>query len=474
MSERMLPGMEVGELARLVRNREISAVELAEACLDRIDVCQEDTNAFVSWDRKATLEQARRRDDEAAGGQLAGPLHGIPIAVKDNYLTADYATTAGSKVYPGTTGIDANAVARLKRAGAIIIGKTNMHEWAYGATNEVSAYGTTRNPWDTTAMTGGSSGGSGAALAARMVPAALGSDTGGSVRIPAAACGVSGIKPTYGLTSRRGVLPLSWSLDVAGPMARSAVDLDLLLRAMSERDRHAEPGLSDKQDELPDLLSGRRFAVPCGPGFERSREVSEVFERALGVLSDQGAAIDEIEIDEMETGFAAWKVILHSEAAAYHTESLQDRHDDYSDNVRIQLEAGRCLAAVDYLRAQQFRERFNANVKAALAPYDALLLPTLPVTAPRIGQEYVRIADRNVSCQDAMTYVAWVANMTGLPAVSVPCGFDGARLPVGLMIIGSAMADFELLKIASAYQTLTDWHLCRPIGGRTQAEGELA
>ena len=474
MSEPMLPGMEIRELAGLVRRREISAVELSEACLDRIDACQGDTNAFVTWDRSTALEQARRCDGGAAAGRFVGPLHGIPIAVKDNYLTADFPTTAGSKVCPGTIGVDAKAVARLKRAGAIIVGKTNMHEWAYGATNEVSAFGPTRNPWNSAAITGGSSGGSGAALAARMVPAALGSDTGGSVRIPAAACGVSGIKPTYGMTSRQGVLPLSWSLDVAGPMARSAADLDLLLRAMSEGDWRQGSELPDTHDELATLLRGRRFAVPRGPGFERSEEVSAVFDRAVGAFTEQGAVVEEIEIDEMETGFAIWKVILHCEAAAYHAQSLEDRYDDYSDNVRSQLEAGRCMTAVDYLRAQQFRERFNSNVTAALAPYDALLLPTLPVTAPRIGQEFVRIADRSVSCQDAMTYVAWVANMTGLPAVSVPCGFDRARLPVGLMMIGSASADHELLKIASAYQAVTDWHLCRPIGGEKQAQGELA
>ena len=204
MSDPNLLGMDVSELADLLHRREISAVELAETCLGRIAACQKDTNAFVRWDRETTLEQARKRDAEAVRGRFAGPLHGIPIAVNYNYLTAEYATTAGSKVYPEGTNRDATAISRLKQAGAIVIGKTNMHEWAYGATNDKSVYGPTRNPWNNANMTGGSSGGLGAALAARMVPAALGSDTGGSVRIPAAACGGSGIKPTYGLTSRQG------------------------------------------------------------------------------------------------------------------------------------------------------------------------------------------------------------------------------------------------------------------------------
>jgi aspartyl-tRNA(Asn)/glutamyl-tRNA(Gln) amidotransferase subunit A len=294
------------------------------------------------------------------------------------------------------------------------------------------------------------------------VPAALGSDTGGSVRIPSAACGVCGIKPTYGHASRAGVLPLSWSLDAPGPMARSARDLAALLAVMTGVDPDdpttesyqfsRDPHVSDRP------LRGVRLAIPHGEGFERSAEVGAAFDQAVAAMASDGATIEETTVSRMVEGFAAWKVILHAEAAAYHAPFLEHKRDLYSANVRLQLEAGRCLSAVDYLKAQQFRSLFNRALGAVFDRYDALLLPTLPVTAPRLGESQVEAGSKSLTPQDAMTYVAWLANMSGLPAASIPCGFGRNGMPVGMMLVGRAGFDYGLLAIAAAFQAITDWH----------------
>ncbi len=452
------------ELSRLIQKREISARELAESCIARSERSQTTTNAFVALDAARILEQADAHDHDLAQGRSNGPLHGIPIAIKDNYLTMDYPTTACSKVdMKRPAGIDATVVARLRQAGAIVFGKTNMHEWAYGATNEISAFGATRNPWNPRHITGGSSGGSAAVLATGVVPASLGSDTGGSVRIPAAACGVCGIKPTYGRLCGRGVLPLSWSLDVPGPMARSAEDLAILLKVMSENNSLRLTAansldLGGRRTKLSEL----KIAVLKGAGLIWSESVARSVGEVARLFENEGAAVEERNIDGVESGFTAWKVILHSEAATYHAHFLENQADDYSENVRVQLEAGRCLSAVTYLNAQQYRTRFNELFEINFSDVDCLILPTLPVTAPRLGQTVVRIEDFEISSQDAMTSLAWIANFTGAPSVSIPCGLDDNGLPIGVMIMGVAGSDYRLLEIASAIQFRTDWHKSAP------------
>ncbi|MDA3833851.1 MAG: amidase [Spirochaetales bacterium] len=467
MNKQTLTDLSVFELTGKIRDRLVSSKSLVSECLAQINAFQNDINAFVCWNAEFALQQAQAADIISDQGLSNGPLHGIPIAVKDNYWTSDFSTTGCSKVHQCIpSGIDATAVARLRQAGAIIIGKTNMHEWAYGATNEISAIGPTRNPWNLDHITGGSSGGSGAALATRMVPAALGSDTGGSIRIPSAGCGVCGIKPTYGRVSRYGILPLSWSLDVAGPMARSAKDLSILLSVIAGPD-HKDlssgtiPGKSIMNDAPLDL-NELRLAVPNGDLFECSEDVSRVFNIARTCFAVNGADIQEIYLDGMNAGFSAWKVILHSEAAAYHAHFMETAIESYSDGVRIQLEAGKHLRAVDYLKSQQVRSVLNRKLDTLLQQYDALLLPTLPVTAPKIGQNFVSFAGKEVTSQDAMTYIAWLANFSGLPAVSIPCGFGDDGLPVGMMLIGKPDSDYYLLKIADEFQKITDWHLQSP------------
>ena len=464
MPNNALNELDVVELQKLIHRREISASDLVHSCLDKIDKTQKSTNAFVAFDAERALELAHVLDSQAANGQFAGPLHGIPVAVKDNYWTADFPTTACSRVHQGKpTGMDAVAVARLRDAGAIIIGKTNMHEWAYGATNEVSSFGTTCNPWNSDHITGGSSGGSGAALAARMVPAALGSDTGGSVRIPAAGCGVCGLKPTFGRVSRFGIFPLSWSFDVAGPMARSAHDLDLLFRVISgmyQKDLvSCDANKLSQRGQLGDhvrIAVLRSNELPCDDAIVAAVDV------ALATLVDNGAVIKDVEILGLKTGFGAWKIILHSEAATYHAQFLSECPEKYSDSVRSQIEAGRCLSAPSYLRAQQYRTLFNQRLGELFEHFDMVAMPTIPVTAPCIGQKEININGNIISSQDAMTSIAWIANFSGLPAVSIPCGlYQG--LPIGLTLVGSAYGEKDILNIAGQYQKNTQWHRMKPV-----------
>ncbi|MDJ0895083.1 MAG: amidase [Alphaproteobacteria bacterium] len=463
MADMALSQATISELSALIRRREVSARDIMESCLAQIEQKNSRLNAFVLVDQDGALAAAAAADEALAHGTWYGPLHGIPLAVKDNYWTAGLATTACSQVLAdNVTAVDATAVARLRSAGAIIVGKTNMHEWAYGGTNEVSAFGPARNPWNPDHIPGGSSGGSGAALAARLVPAALGSDTGGSVRIPASACGVSGLKPTYGRVSRHGVLPLSWSLDVAGPMARSARDLALLFSAMAGPDPLDETTLEEPitpfSPASATTLRGLRVAVPHGPGFETASDVARCVEAALNSLRDDGAELIDATLPGIEHAFAAWNAIMFAEATAFHQPYLANSHAAYSSSVRVQLEAGRLISATDYLKAQQYRVALNREVAAILAKADVIGLPTLPVTATRIGQERVAIEAREVTPQDAMTYVTWLANMSGLPAVSVPCGFGDDGLPVGLTFMGPALSDNWLLTLADRFQALTDWH----------------
>jgi aspartyl-tRNA(Asn)/glutamyl-tRNA(Gln) amidotransferase subunit A len=463
MADLSLTHKEISELSALMLSGQVSAREVVAAFVSNLELHNVATNAFIAFDAEKALARASTVDALRGTGKTMGVLSGIPLAVKDNYLTLDFPTTAGSRVYDANPPkSDARTVALLREAGAIVLGKTNMHEWAYGATNKISAKGPTRNPWNTQHITGGSSGGSGAALAARMVPAALGSDTGGSIRVPAAGCGVCGIKPSYDFVSREGVLPLSWTLDAAGPMATSARDLRILLSVMIDK---AGPGFNgSKADKArtPTAKRKMRLGMPIGLGFELANDVRSSFESAQEIFTDLGAEVVPVETGEMMEGFAAWKTILHSEATAFHVKFLSERANDYADSVRTQLEAGRCITAADYLNAQQFRRGFNDRLDVVMSAFDAFILPTLPVTAPLLDEEFLHFEGVSVSAQDSMTYVAWLANLAGLPALSIPCGFGKQGLPVGLMLMGRFGTDFDLLGIGELFQTATDWHRRTP------------
>ena len=465
MSE--LTDLTVAEAAPLIRRRKVSPIELTEACLARIERLEPALNAFVTVTGDAARAAAAEAERLIARGGWLGPLHGVPVAIKDLCATRGVRTTAGSKVLADNVpDFDATVVARLKAAGAVIVGKTNMHEFAYGGTNEISHFGPSRNPWDPSRIAGGSSGGSGSAVAARMVPVAIGSDTGGSIRIPASACGIAGIKPTYGRVSRHGVIPLSWSLDHLGPMTRSVEDLAITLAAI------AGPELDPTTLDLPsgafwplrrEAPSTYRLAVDACSGYAVDPQVADGLRAAARAFTELGAVTEEVSLPYAEDSFVAWKTIMTAEATAWHEPLLASAaRADYAAEVRIQLEAGRHVTAPQYLKAQRFRTFYAREIAAILAGFDAVLMPSLPIAATPIGQRTVRVGDREITVQDAVTFANCVANMTGRPAVSVPCGLTAEGLPIGLTILGHPGQEARILSIAAAYEAATDWHRRAP------------
>lgn len=426
----------------------VTSTFLAERALARA-LLFKNLNAFVALDSSHVLAQADEADRRRRAGKPLSPIDGVPIAVKDNYLTADYATTACSAALPlEPAGVDATIVANLRRAGAVIFGKTNMHEWAYGATNSTSSFGPTLNPHDRERMTGGSSGGSAAAVAAGIVAAALGSDTGGSVRIPSSACGIYGFKPSYGRASRHGVLPLSWSLDAPGPLTAGLDDLEHLLPFFYGPDAedattfHATPFGAAPSVGRPKLIN------LTGPGLERSDEVDASLRSAL---AKSDADVAEAGLSNVDAYFAAWEAILHCEASAYHAPLLEANPAGYSAVTREHLEAGKFLSGVDLLKAQQIRGRLTKHI-LGLGDWDALVLPTLPVVAPYAHEDWQEFSGRRVTTQDAMTWFCWIGNLAGLPCISIPIGKSPDGMPIGMMLMGRPNGDERLLAVAKAIE----------------------
>lgn len=434
--------------AKALENGRTTSSGLARRALDRATEKAE-LNAFVALDRDTVLDQAKASDARRSAGRPLSPIDGLPIAVKDNYLTQDFPTTACSKALPrATAGIDATVVANLRAAGAVIFGKTNMHEWAFGATNTTSTIGPTRNPHNTDHITGGSSGGSAAAVAAGIVGAALGSDTGGSVRIPSSACGIYGFKPSYGRASRHGVLPLSWSLDAPGPLARTLDDIELLLPyflGADPNDASTAQALPYRKQSAPDRP---RVLNLVGKGLERSEEVDHAVRQAL---TRADASLDDTEIPHVRSFFAAWEAILHVEASSYHEKALADDPAGFSPVTRAHLEAGRRLTAQEAMQAQKLRTSFLTLLLVDLGPWDALALPTLPVPAPRHGDDRQRFGGRDVTTQDSMTWFCWPGNLAGLPCVSLPVATSQDGLPIGMMLMGRPGKDEVLLDLAKQF-----------------------
>ena len=423
-----------------------TASSLATRSLERADKFAA-LNAFAALDEALIMSQADAATQRRIDGNPRSPIDGVPIAIKDNYLTKDYPTTACSDAAPlEPSGVDATIVANLRAAGAIIFAKTNMHEWAYGATNNTSNIGITRNPHNLDHITGGSSGGSAAAVAAGIVAAALGSDTGGSVRIPSSACGIYGFKPTYGRASRHGVLPLSWSLDAPGPITTALEDISHLLPYFLGQDpndssTHAAEGYrqtsANKNPKLIHLI---------GAGLERSDEVDRAVATAL---SKSQTTCSHAELKNVGNYFAAWETILHCEASAYHGKLLEQNAENFSPVTRAHLEAGRRLTGVELLEAQKLRANLLNALHNDLDEWDALVLPTLPIPAPLHGQDWQEFGGRRVTTQDSMTWFCWLGNLAGLPCLTIPAGISGSGLPIGMMLMGKPGRDEELLAIGS-------------------------
>ncbi|MBI4482941.1 MAG: Asp-tRNA(Asn)/Glu-tRNA(Gln) amidotransferase subunit GatA, partial [Acidobacteria bacterium] len=426
----------LSELGDLLRTRAVSPTEAVRATLDRITELNGTLNAYITVLADQAEAQAREAEREIRSGRYRGPLHGVPISVKDLFHIPGARTTCGSKILQDFVPTEvATAVQRLRSAGAVLVGKTNLHEFAFGVTNINPVFGTVRNPWDLDRIAGGSSGGSAAAVSAALCSASLGTDTGGSIRIPSALCGIVGLKPTYGRVSRHGVVPLSWSLDHVGPMTRSVKDAALMLGVIAGRDgkdpSSARAPVPDFASSLPDHLRGIRLGIPREYFFDQvDAEVLEAVRRACRLLEESGATSREVSIPRMDS-IPSMYLITYAEAASYHEKNLRERPGDYGADVRGHLEFGSTLLATDYLKAQRLRNLFRRELKAVFETVDALLTPTVPVPAPRSDQSTVTIGNVEEDVRSALLRFTRPFNLAGVPALSVPCGWTRSGLPIG-------------------------------------------
>ena len=457
----------IAQLAPLLESRQISPVELFDETLKRIHKLQPKLNSFITITEAEGRKAATEAEAEIRNGHYRGPLHGIPISIKDLFATRGVRTTAGSKVLGNSVpDFDATAVARLRQAGMVMVGKTNMHEFAYGVTNDNAHYGPARNPWDPSKVPGGSSGGSAAAVASSQCTASLGSDTGGSIRIPSAACGVVGLKPTYGRVSRHGAIPLAWSLDHVGPITKTVEDAAIMLDAIAGPDPNdpsaASRPVPDYRKEITRGVRGLRLGIPRQYFFDDiDPEIREHVNKAIRELESLGAATLEVDIPNLENCTAMEAHITLVEATSYHEPYLQRQPDDYSPEVRINLEAGRYLLGTDYVKSQRARTLLQDNFNQAFKHADVIVSPTLPAFPPRVGEVWVQSGKLRENVVDAFLRFNIPSDLTGLPAISIPCGFGSAGLPVGLQIAGKAFDETTILRVANAYEQATSWHLRR-------------
>ena len=465
-SESELAFLSIEQAARLVRRREISPVELVEASLARIERWNPRLHAFLTVIAEQARSHAKRAEREIRRSGTRGPLHGIPVSLKDNFWTRGVRTTAGSKILADfVPERDSDVAAALARAGAILLGKTNMHEFAYGITGENPHYGSSRNPWAVERISGGSSGGSAVAVATGMGFASLGTDTGGSIRVPAALCGIVGLKPTYGLVSTEGVVPLAVSFDHVGPLARSVTDACIVLEAIADKyPRGAtRPSYRALRKSRP-----RRFRLgwPKDFFFERvNPEIRSATEAAGEKFESLGARIEEVKLPNLADSVDCATNMVVAEASYFHESQgyYPSRSEDYGDDVRGHLEWGHNLRAVDYLAGIDARRRVQADFDAALGKVDAILAPTSPILAPAIGESQVHVpGERETTVRSELLRMTRPSNITGLPSISIPCGFTQHGVPIGMQLIGQRWGEARLLGIALAYEEATGWHNRHP------------
>jgi aspartyl-tRNA(Asn)/glutamyl-tRNA(Gln) amidotransferase subunit A len=434
----------VADLVRAISSRTVTAEAVTEQCLAAIAERDRSINAFITVMADSARERARALDREIAQGKPARLLHGVPVSLKDLIDVAGVSTTAASKVRQAHVATsDAPVVSRLREAGAVIIGKTNLHEFAFGTTNEESAYGPVKHPLDVNRSPGGSSGGSAASVLAGMAYTSIGTDTGGSIRIPAAACGLVGLKASPGEVSAEGVVPLSTTLDHVGPLCRSVDDADLMFDVLhgAARLRQERPMRGLKLGVLRDYFMTLL-----------DTQVAAAFEHACAALTDAGAIVDDVRIPHSGDIGPAYMHISLPEAAAYHAKTLDRRGDDYTPNVRLRIDRGRYILAEDYVRALRAREVLTEEVDAALAGRDALVLPTLALPAPRLGSTMVKLGTSEEPVRNVMLRLTQLFNITGHPAITMPCGTTNEGVPIGIQLVGRRYETKTLLATARAVE----------------------
>ena len=455
-----LAALSLAEASARIRSRAVTSMQLTEACLARIQIYNAKLNCFITVEREQALAQARELDAEQRNGRLRGPLHGIPIALKDNIDTAGVRTTAASAVFDDRVpAADAEVARRLKNAGAVLIGKTNLHEFAMGGTSATSYYGPVRNPWALERNSGGSSGGSAAAVSADLCYGALGTDTGGSIRTPASFCGVVGLKPTYGLVSIRGIIPLSLSLDHCGPIVKTVEDAAILLNALAGFDKldiaSVEHPREDYTAAMKQPISGLRLGIPRAPFFDLlDTDVGKAVEDAIGVLAKMTAGVKDVALPPVRD------IDLDGEVYAYHEEYYKRGAGLYQIPTRRALQNGGNARAAEYIRGRWKLELLRRTIDEAFGSFDAVVLPTRRRTPRKIDAAIKREESekpRNPELENTGQF-----NVYGIPAISVPCGFTPAGLPVGLMIAGPRFSEGRVLALANAYERATSWHSRKP------------
>ena len=450
------------ELAPRLRRKEVSPVELTRSCLDRIEKLNATLNAFITVTAESALAEARAAEMEISRGEWRGPLHGIPIALKDLIDTAGTGTTAASAVFEHRVPTeDAEVVRRLRQAGAVILGKNNLHEFAYGGSSLVSFFGDVHNPWNTERIAGGSSGGSAAAIATGLCYAAIGTDTAGSIREPAALCGCVGIKPTYGRVSGRGVIPLSWSLDHVGPLAATVGDAAVVLQVIAGYDPldvgSADVPVSDYVSGLSEVTKNLRIGIPRAYFFDDlDDEVRVAVEQAFFVIGTLVANVRDVRIEVTSD-----RTVQAAESFAYHAENVARTPELYQAETLRRIRSGEKISAGEYIQRRREMDEERRRALDFFADVDLLVTPTMPIPAPAIA-DLRRNPDALRPAELKLLRNTRPFNVWGLPAVSVPCGFTKSGLPIGLQIAGPHWREDLVLRLADAYEEATEWHGRRP------------
>lgn len=444
---------DIHTVSGLLKNHEISPVELTKQLLERINDLEPDLNAYIAVLGEDAIKQAKNLEKEIINGNIRSPLHGVPIAIKDIFETKGRITTSGSKIFEHSiSNRDADVVKLLQDAGAIIIGKTNLHEFAMGATTENPHYGPTRNPWNLEKIPGGSSGGSAVAVAAGMAFGAVGTDTGGSIRLPAALCGIVGLKPTYDLVSTKGCTPLSWTLDHIGPMTRTVVDSRIMLNIMADSRKLKMMDLEMNRNDL----KGIRIGV-CEEYFFDSmdQEMKNIMKQSLKKLTELGAEVVDMSLSGIEDALEALKIISKSEAYTFHEGFFKKNPEMYGKDIQFRLNSGSEVTASQYINAYRYRNKFIQSLLDSMEEYkcDVLFSPTNSIPAFDIG---------SVSPEDSIHNIfklgkTPIGNLLGWPVISVPCGFTAENLPVGFQLIGKNYDEGLLLSIGELYEQSENW-----------------
>lgn len=453
------------EVGALIADRQVSPVEVTRKLLDYAHSRNDTLNAYVSFRDDAALEEAAKAEKEIVAGDHRGPLHGVPMALKDNLYVAGEVTTMSSKIHGDfVSEHDATVVTKLREAGVVLTGKLNMHEYAWGIDNNSPHFGPVRNPWDLAKVPGGSSGGSGAAVASDMSFSTLGTDTAGSIRIPSAANGLVGLKPTHGRVAKFGCYPLAWSLDHIGPMAKTVADAAAMLAAIAGFDPRDPTCVDVPVDDYSSALGGDPKGLVIGIEEQYFfRDVDSEIERLVRAriddLVERGAAVKKVSIPSLR--YSEWTELATSlsEASAIHHQDLIERPGDFGDDIRFLFYLGELFSSVDYLQAQQARRQIKQEFARALEGVDVIIAPTLPVMAPEIGSEVADLNGSPVDLVQAFIRFTGPSNLTGLPALTVPAGLNG-DLPVGMQIIGKAFDESTVLRTGSYVEQLN------PLAGR--------